>query len=116
MLESSRYKAKKALYIFSVLCILAFIIFGFRGVLFPPVVTIETISDGMTVPSGVVSITGTTKRVEELFIQGKQVTRSLAGDFSTEVAVFHPYTIIQVEARDRFNKTIKKEIRLSVEK
>lgn len=115
MLESTRYKAKKLLYTLCVLFILGFIVFGFRGVLFPPVVDITTISDGMTVPAGVVSLEGTTKRVEELFIQGKQVTRSLAGEFSTEVAVFSPYTIIEIEAKDRFNKTIKKEIRLSVE-
>lgn len=115
MLESSRVRVKRGIYALVIVFILGFSVFGFRGVLFPPTVILTTISDGMHVPAGVVAIDGQTKRVEELFIQGKQITRSLEGDFSTEVAVFSPYTIIEIEARDRFNKTIKKEIRLSVE-
>ena len=53
--------------------------------------------------------------VESLFVQGRQITRSPQGGFTVEVAVFAPYTIIKIEAKDRFNKTIHKTIRLSVE-
>ena len=115
MLQSSRTRIKRGIYTLVIVFILGFIIFGFRGVLFPPTVTLTTISDGMRVPAGVVVVEGGTRRVEALFVQGRQITRSPEGAFSLEVAVFSPYTIIEIEARDRFNKTIKKEIRLSVE-
>lgn len=114
-MKSSRSKVKQFVYIIAIILVLGFGIFAFRGVLFPPVVTLLTIQDGMHVPSGFVQVAGTTKRVEALFVQGKQITRSLEGDFSVEVAVFAPYTIIEIEAKDRFNKTIEKHIRLSVE-
>jgi hypothetical protein len=114
-MKSSRSKVKQFVYIIAIILVLAFGIFAFRGVIFPPVVTLLTVQDGMHVPSGVVRVEGTTKRVEALFVQGKQITRSPEGDFGVEVAVFAPYTIIEIEAKDRFNKTIEKHIRLSVE-
>lgn len=95
--------------------IIGFGIFAFRGIIFAPVITVLTVQDGMHVPSGVIEVSGTTKRVESLFIQGKQIVRSPQGTFSVEVAVFAPYTIIELEAKDRFNKTIQKQIQLSVE-
>lgn len=115
MLKNGRSTLKLSLYILSIISILSFAIFAFRGIIFPPVVTLLTIQDGMRVPAGIVQIDGTTKRVESLFVQGRQITRSPQGNFSVEVAVFAPYTIIEVEAKDRFNKTIHKTIRLSVE-
>ncbi|MFZ2152237.1 MAG: hypothetical protein WAV09_03975 [Minisyncoccia bacterium] len=114
-MRSSRSKVKQFIYILSILFVIGFGIFAFRGVLFPPVVTLLTIYDGMQVPAGMIQIEGKTKRVEALFIQGRQIVRSLEGDFVTEIAVFAPYTIIEIEAKDRFNKTIHKTIRLSVE-
>ena len=114
-MKSSRSKVKQFIYILGVIFVLGFGVFAFRGVLFPPTITLLTVQDGMHVPAGVVQIAGTTKRVEALFVQGKQITRSPQGDFSVEVAVFPPYTIIEIEAKDRFNKTIEKHIRLSVE-
>ena len=115
MLKNSRSTLKLSLYILSTISILSFAIFAFRGIIFPPVVTLLTIQDGMRVPAGIVQIDGTTKRVESFFVQGRQITRSPQGNFSVEVAVFAPYTIIDIEAKDRFNKTIHKTIRLSVE-
>jgi len=115
MFKNGRSKLKLFLYTLSIIFILGFAIFAFRGVLFPPVVTLLTIQDGMRVPAGIVRVDGTTKRVESLFVQGRQITRSPQGDFTVEVAVFAPYTIIKIEAKDRFNKTIHKTIRLSVE-
>lgn len=112
---SSRSRVKAFLYILSALLIAVFGIYAFRGLLFPPAIYLETISDGMHVPAGMIRIEGTTKRVEALFVQGKQITRSPEGIFSVEVAVFPPYTIIEIEAKDIFNKTIHKTIRLSVE-
>ena len=114
-MQSSRSKVKKFIYILSILFVISFGIFAFRGILFPPVVILLTVYDGMNVPAGMIRIEGKTKRVEALFIQGKQLVRSLEGDFVTEIAVFAPYTIIEIEARDRFNKTIHKTLRLSVE-
>lgn len=114
-MRSSRSKVKQFILILSILSILGFGVFAFRGLLFPPVVTILTVQDGMHVPAGMIRVDGTTKRVEALFVQGKQITRSPEGNFGVEVAVFAPYTIIEIEAKDRFNKTIHKTIRLSVE-
>ena len=115
MLKNGRSTIKLFLYILSVVFVISFAVFAFRGIIFPPEVTLLTIQDGMRVPSGIVRIDGTTKRVESLFVQGRQITRSPQGDFMVEVAVFAPYTIIEIEAKDRFNKTIRKTIRLSVE-
>lgn len=112
---SSRSKVKIFVYILSITLVIGFGIFAFRGLLFPPAITILNISDGMHVPAGVVRVEGVSKRVEALFVQGKQITRSLEGNFEVEVAVFPPYTIIEIEANDIFNKKIHKTIRLSVE-
>lgn len=114
-MRSSRSKVKYALYTISALFVLGFGVFAFRGLIFPPIVTLTNIRDGMVVPSGVVRLEGTTKRVQNLFVQGRQITRSPSGDFVLEVAVFPPYTIIEIEAKDKFNKTIRQHIQLSVE-
>lgn len=115
MPTSSRSKVKIFLYILSVVSVLGFGVFAFRGVLFPPTITLLTISDGMNVPAGMVRVEGVSKRTDSLFVQGKQITRSPDGHFEVEVAVFPPYTIIEIEAKDIFNKKIHKTIRLSVE-
>lgn len=112
---SSRSIVQRFVYAIAIIFVFGFSIFAFRGVLFPPVVTLTNIQDGMHVPAGVVRVEGTTKRVNELFVQGKQISQSLQGDFGLDVAVFAPYTIIEIAAKDRFNKIIKKQVRLSVE-
>lgn len=114
-MRNARSYAKGALASLFILGLLGFAVFALRGVLFPPRVIFTTIHDGMTVPQGVLTIEGRTKRVDALIVQGRRITRSPDGMFTTEVAVFHPYTIIEVQARDIFNKTTTYTIRLSVE-
>ncbi len=114
-MASTRSRVKTLFLTLFIIGVFVFGIFAFRGLLFPPRVIFSTIHDGMVVPQGIIQLEGTTKRAEALFVQGRQITRNTEGDFRTEVAVFSPYTIIEVEAQDRFNKRKTYTIRLAVE-
>lgn len=58
------------------------------------------------------SLRGTTTRTKILRIQGQNISIDPAGAFSTQIVKQYPYTVLLIEARDRFDHSliIKKEI------
>ncbi len=55
---------------------------------------------------------GTTTRTKILKVQGREVPIDAGGAFSTDIAKLYPYTILIIEAHDRFDHRllIKKEL------
>lgn len=91
------------------------LVFAFRAVILPPKITLHTVRDFMTVPSGTIMIEGTAVRARTLRVQGKQITQTEKGDFAVRVPTFVPYTIIEVVATDRFEKEQRVSYTLLVE-
>ena len=58
------------------------------------------------------NIRGTSTRAKILKIQGRQVPIDINGAFSTDIAKLDPYTILIIEASDRFGHSllIRKEL------
>ena len=93
----------------------AYAIFGLRGYLFGPIVSIDTPKNGAVVSQGLLEVRGTTKRVKSLTINGALVTLLPDASFSFPVAVFKPYTIMEIIGTDTFGKEKKIIIELGVE-
>ena len=57
-------------------------------------------------------IYGTSTRAKILKIQGREISIDSGGAFGTDIAKLYPYTILIIEARDRFDHSIliKKEL------
>ncbi len=88
--------------------VLAYGVFEARPLLSGPSVTIDSPTDGQTVASGVVTISGTALRTVSLTLDGAPLVTDQSGYFSTTLAFPAGTTILTWSARDRFGRTITK--------
>ena len=70
-------------------------------------------SDGDTVASTTFEISGQVIRAKEIKIQGKPVTIDTEGNFSETLVASLPYTIIVLEATDKYDGKIVKTLRVA---
>ncbi len=70
--------------------------------------------DSKVDPDGMATISGSTKRVSFLEINGMTVPLEESGNFSVTRAYPAGYTVVQAVARDRFGRTITKTITFTV--
>jgi hypothetical protein len=75
-----------------------------------PDITITYPKSGDTVNEKIFTITGNTKNVTHIKINGKEITMDTSGKFSETLVSPNGYGIILVEAKNRFGKTVKKQI------
>jgi|CXWL01.1.fsa_nt_gi hypothetical protein len=90
----------------AVVLILGYALFAALPYLLGPSLTIEAAIS----TQGMATITGTTKRVSFLEINGMPVSLEENGNFLIERAYPTGYTALQAVARDRFGRTITKTI------
>lgn len=69
-------------------------------------------NDGDIVASTTFEISGKVTRAKEIKIQGKPVTIDTEGNFSEALVASEPYTIIVLEATDKYNGKIVKTLRV----
>ena|SRR3989344_2385027 len=75
-----------------------------------PVLTIIQPQNGTTVPDALVTIEGNGKNVVSLYLNGRKILLDDDNAFSESLLLAYGYNILELEARDRFNRTIKKEL------
>jgi hypothetical protein len=68
-------------------------------------VSISNIKNGMTYSESTFALTGTTARVNMLYINGRQVLLSPDGSFRDVIAPLSGYNVLNVTAGNRWGKT-----------
>ncbi|MEK7505928.1 MAG: hypothetical protein AAB597_03500 [Patescibacteria group bacterium] len=77
-----------------------------------PVIKIELPKDGETVSNPLVTILGTVKNISYLTLNGRQVFVDQEGRLTERLLLPYGYSILTLEGRDRFGRTIKESVRL----
>jgi len=113
-MKPSRSFAIKASIITAIsLLILGYGLFQARNIINGPEINITTPKDGENVADPLVSITGSTTNITYISLDDRQIFIDKAGSFSEKLLVPPGYTIIKLEARDKFGRTTKKLIQLN---
>jgi len=77
-----------------------------------PQITIESPYNGITVTESPLILTGNVERISEITLNGRQIFTNTEGVF-TESVFLHPgYNVIKIEAIDRFDKHIDKQLQV----
>ncbi len=69
-----------------------------------PKLTIISPINGSAVSESLVSITGKTKNVQKIILNGREIDRNEVGDFSEEILLSYGYNILELTVEDRFGK------------
>lgn len=70
------------------------------------------ILNGETMTASVINISGNAKNAINLVLNGREIPIDKKGDFSEKIALLPGYNIINIEARDKFGNSDKKNFRL----
>jgi hypothetical protein len=90
-----------------------FIIYGLfkaENFLLGPKIVIETPKNGQTFTSSAVEIEGQAKNISLFYLNGRQIFTDKGGKFKESLLLARGYNIIEVKAKDKFNREVK-EIR-----
>lgn len=71
-----------------------------------PSLALRTPTDGMNVPGGILTVSGTTTRATALTLDGAPVLYDQNGSFSSTLTLPHGGSILTLKATDRFGRTV----------
>lgn len=77
-----------------------------------PVITVTTPRDGEAVEQAVIAVSGTTKNISKIALNGRPIPIDEDGGFREDVAVPLGYAILSLAGEDRFGK--KTEVSLTL--
>lgn len=111
-----RDKFKKVITI-STIVLVSTLIVGYsyyisRNILFGPQITINSPLDGNTLDDHFIELNGSVINAVEVVVNGNKIFMDAAGNFSEKMLLSYGYNIIEVKARDRFNRTSSKNLNL----
>ena len=86
--------------------------FQARDLIGGPQVTLETPSDWTTVGHNFISLSGTARDISYLRLNGKQIYVDENHRFDESLLLPFGYTIMTIEAEDRFGRIVSKKIHL----
>ena len=72
-----------------------------------PKIIIESPANGQTVSNSYLEIKGAAKNVSLLYLNGRQIFTDKNGIFKENLLLARGYNIIEVSAKDKFNREIK---------
>ncbi len=114
---------KRVLVGLGVAIIVGYSVFALEGFIRGPRIEIATPEsvyiDGMryfsyATTTALVQVSGRVIRANMLFINGAEIPQNLEGNFSESLLLAPGYNIISVEAKDRYARTVKKIIELTL--
>lgn len=112
----SRPILKVASIILGLLILLVYGYFQARELITGPRLEISSPKNGETLASTSpeILVRGHAKNISFLTINGRQVFTDESGYFSSTLLLGEGYTIITIEAQDRFKRSVKRELQLIV--
>lgn len=94
------------------LIIVGFAIFGARGFIFGVKIKNVNLVDGTKSADSVIQVTGNAKNAVQIALNGREISVDRDGNFDETVALFSGYNIVQIEAKDKFGLSDKKNYKL----
>jgi hypothetical protein len=98
--------------IFFGLFILVFVFFQFRNVIFGIKIENVNIVDGSTIKENPLNLTGVAKHAVFLSLNGREIVIDKDGNWNETIALLPGYNIIEIEAKDKFGNTDRKNYKL----
>lgn len=98
-----------------VILVASFAVFGVykaKDFLGGPEIIIESPANGQTVSNSYLEITGTAKNISSLHLNGNQIFTDEKGFFKQGLLLAKGYSIIQIEAKDKFGRNIEKKLEI----
>lgn len=95
---------------FILIPIIIFALYGIfigRNFLIGPEIIMESPQNGITVSDPYLEIKGLAKNISLLYINGRQIFTDKKGEFKENLLLAKGYNILQIEARDKFNREVK---------
>ncbi len=81
-----------------------------------PLLTIEAPADGAAFVAPLITLVGTAENIAFLTLNGRQIFTDESGRFSERLLLQEGYTIITLEAKDRFGHRAEKRLELVYKK
>lgn len=78
-----------------------------------PSVEIYSPEDNGTIASSTFSVSGRVLRAKTISLQGKAINVDTEGYFNETLVSYSPYTILTLEATDKYGKTVEKRLTLT---
>ena len=75
-----------------------------------PQLTLDSPTDGALFDTSEVIISGTAKNIAFISLNDRQIFTDEAGHFKEKLLLPYGYTILTVEAKDKFGKTVTKKV------
>lgn len=83
-----------------------------RNFIAGPKIEIIYPKDGELKNQSLININGTAKNISKLFLNGRQIFTDEKGSFNEELLLSLGYNIIEIKAEDKFDREIKKTLRV----
>lgn len=98
---------KSKVWVFVILAVIILIYFFSRifNFLYGPIIKIYSPSKGEIVKTETFYVDGNVKNVKNISINGKDITIDEKGNFKEEIIAKSPYTLVVIEAIDKYSKT-----------
>jgi hypothetical protein len=106
---------KIALGSFLGLSVLGLVWYNLKDVILGTPLSVATATDGATLDTPFLPISGTARHARELSINGRAVTVNRQGHFTDEVVLSPGYNIVEVAAKDQFGNTKTKTYQVVVQ-
>jgi len=91
------------LVVIGVLCVIAYVLFQARFLVVGPQITIDNKPE-LRQNARVVTLTGSTENISHLRLNGRSIFTDPSGQFSTDVVLQNGYTVVTLEAEDRYGR------------
>lgn len=111
-MTSGKRKIRIWVFVFFGLFIALYILFQSKNLLLGPRITVSEPNDGATLTYNLVTIKGVASNISLITIDDRPIFVDDQGNFSEKLIAPYGYSIIKVEAQDRFGKATKKLIHI----
>jgi hypothetical protein len=88
----------------AVILVLGFVFGNIRDVIFGAPLSIDTVSDGTTLSSGFLPISGNAQHARTVSINGRPIVIDRNGNFTDGVLLSPGYNVVEIALRDQFGK------------
>ena len=109
---TKRFKPRTIIVILIAVFIAGYAYFRSENLLLGPKIVVTSPSNGATMETDLVTISGEAKRIATLQLNGRQIFTDKEGRFSESLLLSYGYNIIELAARDKFGRSTSQTIEL----
>lgn len=110
-----RDRLKNYLFFGLIILILIYFIFRLHSYITGPKITIDSPEPHTIIEGDTFIIQGNVKNARNIYVNGREITISEKGDFAEKIIAKSPYTLVTVEAVDRYGKRVLETMQIGKE-